>query len=83
MTAIDDFEKQIAKLAKSIADKASADSTPLLERIDALKAMNGYYALLLKHRGIDEPDDEDTLAGMVNGINNASGDKHARVPGRS
>lgn len=52
-----DFDEELAKLAKSIVQKAGLDATPLDERVDAFKALTAYYALRLKHK---DGDDEET-----------------------
>lgn len=53
-----DFDAELAKLAKSIVQKAVLDATPFDERVDAFKALTAYYALRLKHKtgDDDEPD---------------------------
>lgn len=52
-----DFETELAKLAKSIVQKAALETTPFDESVDAFKSLTTYYALWLKHRQGDEDDD--------------------------
>lgn len=47
----DTFEASMAKLAASIATKASDNATSLSESIDAMKALTPYLALQLKENG--------------------------------
>lgn len=62
----DDFEKQISKLAKSVAQKAEEAELP--EATEALKVLTQLYALKLKHRP-DDPDDDETFGGITDRLN--------------
>lgn len=53
-----DFDEELAKLAKSIVQKATLDATPFDESVDAFKALTAYYALRLKHKQGDTDDGE-------------------------
>ena len=55
------FDIQLHELAVAIAKKATLETTPFPECLDAFKALNAYYANLAKHRGKagDEPDGSD------------------------
>lgn len=52
-----DFDMELAKLARTIVQKATLNDTPFDESVDAFKALTTYYALRLKHKtGDDDPD---------------------------
>lgn len=53
-----DFDAELAKLAKSIVQKAVLDTTPFDESVDAFKALTAYYALRLKHKTADDEDSD-------------------------
>lgn len=61
--AVDDFEKQIAKVAKAVADKAATAELP--EATDALKVLTQLYALKLRHQDAPEDTDDETFGGMA------------------
>lgn len=52
------FAKALSRLATKVAEKASDDDTPIQERVDALKALTPYLALLLKHKSADKGDEQ-------------------------
>lgn len=57
-----DFDKELAKLAKTIVQKATLDATPFDESVDAFKALTTYYALRLKHKTGEEDADESAFS---------------------
>ena len=52
-----DFTDDMDELAADIAIKAGGD-VPLNDKIDAFKALMPYYAIQMKNKGKDEPDDD-------------------------
>ena len=56
------LSQTLDKLAKTLADKAADKDTPLLESIDAFKALTQYYAAQQK-RARKSGDDEEPEAG--------------------
>lgn len=53
----DPIDAEILKLVKHVVKKGVHDDTPFPESVDALKAVNTYYALRLKHKVEGEEDD--------------------------
>ena len=54
-----DFTDDMDQLAAEIAVAAGSAEVHLGDKIDAFKALMPYYALLLKTKGKDAPDDDD------------------------
>jgi hypothetical protein len=56
-----DLLESMNKLALAVADAAALEATQLQEKIDALKALTPYYAMLQKHRVPEEDSSELTF----------------------
>jgi hypothetical protein len=58
--------QNIEKLVHQVAEMAISDAIPLNEKLDALKLLTPYYAVLkkAKARPDDESDDEPTMGDM-------------------
>lgn len=78
---IDEMDKLAAQLAKdaNMAEKAFGD------RLDAFKALLPYYAVLLKNKGKDEPDDDlpnfDNFTSQIHASENGHGSDEPGVRG--
>jgi hypothetical protein len=57
-----DLRKDLDKLASQIAQKATQETTPLAESVDAFKSLVTYYVALAKQKSGDEPADGATFA---------------------
>ena len=80
MTTIDDIEK----LVQTTAKKALEESTPLQERIDALRAIGPYYTALKKAAGqTEEPSDEPTMDEMRSQIEESGNGRAVQTRSRS
>ena len=53
------IDKEINDLAKSVAKKAAQDATSLEEATEALKALAGFYAIVLKHKQKQSDEDDE------------------------
>ena len=79
----DEMDKLAAQLAKdaNLAEKAFGD------RLDAFKALMPYYALLLKNKGGDKPDEDalpnfDNFTASIHNTENADGEREPGVRDR-
>jgi len=52
-----DFTDEMDKLAAELAKNANMAATSFGDRLDAFKALMPYYAIQMKQKGSDEPDD--------------------------
>lgn len=57
MSAKDDFLDNIYKLAGKVAEEAQQEDTKFDQRVEALKALNPYYAAIVKAKGKDDDSD--------------------------
>lgn len=57
MSAKDDFLDNIYKLAGKVAEEAQQEDTKFDQRVEALKALNPYYAAIVKAKGKDDESD--------------------------
>lgn len=57
MTAKQDFLDNIYKLAGKVAEQAQQEDTKFDQRVEALKALNPYYAAIVKSKGKDDESD--------------------------
>jgi hypothetical protein len=57
MTAKQDFLDNIYKLASQVAEEAQQEDTKFDQRVEALKALNPYYAAIVKAKGKDDESD--------------------------
>lgn len=62
------LQTDCAALASTIAKKAQEEATPLAERIDALRALTGYFSAVQKAKGGDPPADEAGGFNFADGI---------------
>ena len=56
------IDEEITKLVSHVAKKASAEGTdapPFSEKVDALKAITAYYAILTKYKKNPSSEDDD------------------------
>ena len=53
-----DFTDEMDKLAAQLAKDANLAEKAFGDRLDAFKALMPYYALLLKNKGGDKPDED-------------------------
>jgi hypothetical protein len=67
-----DLRQKLDNLAASIADAAAQADTELQDRIDALKVLTPYYALLQKHPAGDPEGDELTFGDLQEQISNGA-----------
>lgn len=64
MTEDDSFERQMARFAKAIAQKAANEKTPLEEATNAFKALTTYYAVLRRYPEKDDDGGAVTFDGI-------------------
>jgi hypothetical protein len=62
----DDIGAKLAKLALAIADKALAGDTPLIDSLDAFKALTTYYVNTTKVAAKTSPDDDEGETNFAN-----------------
>ena len=82
-----DFTDEMDKLAAGIAKAANAvdDEKAFGDQIDAFKALLPYYALQMKNRGKDEPDDDspnfDNFTSQIHASEHSDGNDEPGVRG--
>ncbi len=57
MTAKSEFLDNIYKLASAVAEEAQQEGTKFDQKVEALKALNPYYAAIVKAKGKDDESD--------------------------
>lgn len=58
----DAFEAELLKVAKHVANKATQETTPFVESVDAFKVLTTYYGLRQKYKASgDDADDEESF----------------------
>lgn len=57
MSAKQEFLDNIYKLAGKVAEEAQQEDTKFDQRVEALKALNPYYAAIVKAKGKDDESD--------------------------
>jgi len=75
------LEKKLDDFATKLIAKACEDSTPLVERTDAFKAVTAYYAAKNKKRGKSDDEDADPEAFTFTG-DLINGGQRKAVPAR-
>jgi hypothetical protein len=56
-----EFKDDIEKVAKAIVAKVSLPDTPFSDVLEAMKVLNVYYGLRLKHKQDDDPEEGSTF----------------------
>lgn len=76
-----DFTDDMDKLAAALAKDANLAEKNFGDRLDAFKALMPYYALLLKNKGKNDPDDENNFGAFADQILTAENQDGANEPG--
>ena len=81
-----DFTVEMDKLAAQLAADANAAEKAFGDRLDAFKALMPYYALLLKNKAADEPDDDlpnfENFTASIHNTEHADGEREPGVRDR-
>ena len=75
-------KSEIEKLALKVAQAANADGVLLENRIEALKVLNPYYAILAKNKGKldDEPSEGPSFADFQGDLKTVESEPNGRTP---
>lgn len=76
------LEKSMEEIAEQIAKRVKQDATPFSEVLDAMKVLNQYYALVLKHKKSPEDDEDEGGFDFTRGIGVAENTNGVRSRGR-
>ena len=82
-----DFTNEMDKLAAQLAKDANMAEKNFGDRLDAFKVLMPYYALLLKNKGKDDPDENDlpnfdNFTASIHSTENADGEREPGVRDR-